>query len=662
MVEPREGEPSSEATEVRVLADREALYIGVICHDSRPEAIVSYTMQRDGSMAFEDHIRIVFDTFADGRSGYVFAVNPNGARYDALVAREGEGESPEWDGIWEAAARRNSQGWTVEMRIPVRTLRFPAGSDRWGFNIERRIQRLQETDRWASPIRNFRVTHVSRAGRLVGLPKSFQGMGLTLRPYGLSGLTRPEWKAPTSSHMDVGLDFWKNFGSSVTGLLSINTDFAETEVDTRQVNLTRFPLFFPEKRTFFLEGSDIFDFGQGLRVGPFYDLVPFFTRRIGLVEGQPVPLDVAVKVTGRIGDTSFGILDVLTRPVAGLAPRAHLFAARAYQSIWSESKVGFITTVGDPTGVPSSWLAGLDFTYKTSRFRGDKNFLIGVWGLYNHRPDRRGDSTAWGFKVDYPNDLWDVALIFKHIGDAFDPSLGFLPWAGIDKWSLGLQYKPRPGWRWLRQMFYQVFTRVVFDLDGRLMQYRVGTAPLNWLLESGDRFQVNIASEGERLPKPFTIAGQVEVPAGTYHWFRYLVGLETAEKRPWKAKLEREFGTFYGGHLDKWLVDLTWRPSPHWNLSLGAEYDRGRLPTGRFTIRVVRARMGIFITPDLQLTSFVQYDNQTHSIGTNTRLRWTYRSVFDVFLVHNYNWLQVDGGYRSNFNQVLLKIQYAWQP
>lgn len=303
MVEPDEDAEPSEKTEVRVAVTAEALYFGIICYDSAPEKIISFTMQRDAELRGEDHVKIVLDTFLNGRTGYVFAVNPHGARMDGLIAREGEGEDRDWDGIWEAAVQRISVGWSAEIYIPVKTLRFQTGLNRWGFNVERRIQRNLETDRWASPIRNFKVT----------------------------------------------------------GLISVNTDFAETEVDTRRVNLTRFPLFFPEKRTFFLEGSDIFNFGLGMGFYRDRDIVPFFSRRIGLLEGEAVPLDFSIKATGSLGGLNFGILDSLTRSVDGLTKRNNFFAARVNQNLWAESRMGVLVTSGDPLGRGNSWLIGGDF-------------------------------------------------------------------------------------------------------------------------------------------------------------------------------------------------------------------------------------------------------------------------------------------------------------
>jgi len=661
MVEPDEGGVPSQQTEVRVAADPHSIVFGIICRDRNPAGIVSTTMQRDPQLRGEDHIKIVLDTFLNGRTGYIFALNPNGARYDALIEKEGEGENPQWDGIWEAASRRSEEGWSAEILIPIKTLRFQPGLSQWGFNVERRIQRNLETDRWASPNRNFKVTNVGLAGRLTALPRFHQGQGLTVRPYGLGSRVRNTPEEAAVHRFEPGLDVLRNFGGNVTALLSVNTDFAETEVDTRRINLTRFPLYFPEKRTFFLEGSDIYEFGLGMGFYHSRDLVPFFSRRIGLVEGRTVPIDGALKATGSLGRFSFGVLDALMRPVEGLTPRTNLFAARGFYSLWAESRVGFLFAAGDPLGRKGSWEAGLDFTYKTSRFRGNKNFMIGAWALMTDRENLGADRAAFGFKVDYPNDLWDVSLTFKRIGADFDPSMGFVPWTGITKVNFNMAYKPRPEWPWLRQMQHELFIQAVWDLGRQVQQWRIFTAPINWHLESGDRVEFNIVPQMERLPYAYEIAPGVPVEAGAYRWWRYRLEFQSASKRRVTTKLTWWFGPFYDGHMDQMQAEVSWRPSHRLNLTFEGEWDKGRLPAGEVDIQLARTRFDLFFSPDLQLLNYFQYDSVTRSLGMNSRLRFTYRSLLDIFLVYNRNWVDTQGRFLADLNQFFIKVQYSWR-
>ena len=388
-VDPSEGAAPTARTLVRVLADARALVIGILCEEPDPSGIVSFSVRRDADLSSEDHIRIVLGPFADGRSGYVLAVNPSGARYDGLVDLGGESDSPDWDGIWEAATARLPNGWSVEIRIPVQTLAFKPGLHEWHFNVQRRIQRRLETDRWASAARQYRDTQTSRAGLLTELPDFDLGLGLSVRPAVTSGGGIPAPSAPVEGDFQPSLDVTQRIGANVLASATVNTDFAETEVDTRRTNLTRFPLFFPEKRTFFLEGADIFAFGLGLG----QDVLPYFSRRIGLVDEHEVPILAGGKVNGRIGNTNFGGLAVGTNRQPGVVEdRSFMAVGRVKRNLWRESWVGAIATVGDPLGRPGSWLGGADFTYATSHFRGDKNFLVGVWGIATGRQDLGGDA------------------------------------------------------------------------------------------------------------------------------------------------------------------------------------------------------------------------------------------------------------------------------
>jgi len=505
MTEPREGGTPSSRTVVKVLADAGALIIGVRCFDA---AIVAFSKARDAELESEDHIVIILDTFLDGRSGYIFAINPVGARYDALVANQGEGQNSNWDAIWEAKTRIDASGWSVEMKIPLKSLSFKKGLQTWGFNVQRRIQRLQETARWAGAKRDYEISQTSRAGLLVGLPDFVYGLGLSLRPSTIGGAGVPAPGAKTDFTKEASLDVFQKLGPNLQAALTISTDFAEADVDARQTNLTRFPLFFSEKRAFFLEGADIFEFGLGLS----QYVIPYFSRRLGLLAGRQMPIDVGGKLNGRVGNANLGALVVRTGEVENFAPAATLGVVRLKQNVLAESSVGMIATFGDPLGRANSWLAGADFTYQTSRFRGDKNFLVGIWGLRNDRVDLHGDKSAAGIKIDYPNDLWDISLTYNRIGDGFRPALGFAPRVGVQNWRLGMVYSPRPKWRLVRQMFHEFFFTLVTDLRHNWESYRVFTAPINWRLESGDRFEFNIVPQGERLVAPFEIAEKKPPP------------------------------------------------------------------------------------------------------------------------------------------------------
>jgi hypothetical protein len=670
--EPREGSPASARTVVKVVATDDALTIGIRAEQPPGVPIISFARDRDAALANEDHVRIVLDTYLDGRSGYVFAVNVNGARYDALVANQGESESSDWDGIWEAATDRTASGWSAEIRIPMKTLLFGRELTEWGFNVQRRVQALLETDRWASPLRQFQITHVNRAGLLSGLPQFQLGRGLSVRPSLAGGVGQSSPVASVTRDADVSLDATQRLRSNTLASLTLNTDFGETEVDTRRTNLTRFPLFFPEKRTFFIEGSDIFEFGLGTGT----DVRAFHSRRIGLLSQREVPLDGGLKISGRESSSNFGALVVRTGnsddPLLDTLPTQNTMAIlRVQQNVLRQSSVGVIATVGDPLGGDNAWLAGPDLTYQTSEFLGDKNFLAGVWGLGMEREGLTGDRSAWGAKLDYPNDLLDIALTYKRLGDGFEPSLGFVPRTGVQIIYFNVVHQPRPKKPILgipvRQMVNESLNTLVTDLSGKWESYRFFLAPVNWRLTTGDRFEINANPTGERLTAPFEIADGVIIPAGSYHWYRYRLEAGFAPKRKLSGQYTHWFGRFYTGKLNEHILTAAWKPSPFFIVELNGTHNFGRLPEGTFTQQVFGSRFRFNVSPDLQVNSYVQYDNGSRLVGTNSRLRWTFSPVGDLFVVYNHNIRelldasQAVRGHAFASNQLLVKLQYAFR-
>ncbi|MEM7373783.1 MAG: DUF5916 domain-containing protein [Bacteroidota bacterium] len=658
-VVPVQGGAPSHQTKVKILAHPRFLAIGIECFDDSPDGIVNFSKLRDSDLDNEDHIRIVVDPFLDGQSGLIFAVNASGARYDALVSNRGESENDDWDAIWEAKTQIHASGWTVEIRIPVQSFSFNKSLREWGFNIERRIQRNQETIRWANIRRDQWFIQTSRAGLLTNLPEFNYGVGLTIRPSLIGGLNKEPFSGYQPS-FDPSVNVSQRIGSNVVATLTANTDFAETEVDTRQTNLTRFPLFFPEKRAFFLEGADIFEFGFGLS----RNIIPFFSRRIGLFSGIEVPIMAGGKINGRMGKTSFGGLALRTRkvylPGDDLLPST-MGVVRVKRNVLKESSIGFIGTVGDPQSRGNSSTSGVDFTYQTTRFRGNKNFLVGASGMYTTRPDLDGDQSALALKVDYPNDIWDVALTYLRIGDAFDPSLGFVPRKGIHSWRAGMTYAPRPSWKWLRQMRNQLFFFYITDLEGNWESYRMFSAPINWRLESGDRIEVNYMPRGERLVEPFSIANGVDIPEGSYHFHRYRLETELAAKRRINGQLTWWFGSFYGGRLDELEASLNLNPSNILNFELVGTHNIGRLPYGDFDQTLLGMRARFNASPDLQINSFVQYDTDSKSLGVNARIHWIFHPQGEIFFVFNHN--TFDGFQRWELinQQLLLKLRYNFR-
>jgi hypothetical protein len=656
--DPKEGEPATFGTVVRVIASATAIAIGVVCADDEPNRIVSYSVRRDAWLNGEDNLTIVLGPFMDGRSGYLFSVNPGGARYDALISQGENDENSEWDGIWEASTRRTATGWSAEIVIPVQTLAFSPDRREWHFNVQRRVQRRLETSRWAFPARQFDVTQTSRAGVLTDLPPFDLGLGLTLRPSISGGGGIPDAGADIEGEFQPSLDITQRIGANMLASATFNTDFAETEVDTRRTNLTRFPLFFEEKRTFFLEGSDIFAFGLGLEE----DVIPFFSRRIGLVSGQEIPIIGGAKLNGRIGNTNVGGVVVGTKDKDGVVPDDTLMAVgRVKQNIWAESWIGGIASVGDPLGRSGSWLGGVDFTYATSSFRGDKNLLVGLWGLATGRDGLEGDTTSYGASFSYPNDKWEAGAGYKRIGRNFDPSLGFVPRRSVQLIDLEFENSTRLSRTPIQELSHDVWSSLALDLSGQWESYEVSISPVNWQFRSGDRIQFNANPQGERLIEPFEVSDGVVIAPGPYHWRRYRAEVETAEKRRLSAQLTADFGGFYDGDLTQFEFQATWNPTALFTVEFESEHNIGDLPSGSFTQTLIGSRLRINVSPDLSVASYVQYDTESDSVGVNTRLRWTFTPVADLFVVYNHNVRALLDRWQMDSNQLLIKLQYAFR-
>jgi hypothetical protein len=652
--DPDEGASAAEQTEVRVLFTESTLYFGILCRDRTPKAIVATQLTRDGDLESDDSVLIAIDPFLDHRNGFFFQVNPAGARVDGQIANNSEDTNRDWDGIWEAAARITADGWVAEIAIPFKTLRFKPGQTTWGLNVERRIKRRNETDRWAGARRDVWTANLSEAGRLEGLEGIHQGRGLDIRPYVSGGEQNSDGK------FTGGVDVFKNLTPNMNASVTVNTDFAETEVDARQINLTRFPLFFPEKRAFFLEGAGVFDVAATNEES----VLPFFSRRIGLLGGQEVPILAGAKIVGRQSDYNIGLLDVQTRELDGYPAAAqNLLAARVSRNVFRQSWVGAIITNGNPTGAGGNTLVGADARFATSTFHGDKN-LSSSWFLL--RTDDQASGTtdyAYGGNIDYPNDLWNTSFGYRVIGENFRPALGFVPRTGIRRISPGIAFKPRPG-RWgIRQFHFEIEPVWVGDMHNVVQSWDVFTAPFNVEMESGEHFEFNYIPAYERLPEPFEIADGVVIPAGSYRMTQWGVQAETADKRPWVVRLEYSWGTFYDGTRRELQFGLTLKPSTH--VAAAIEIDRNdvALREGTFQTQVVTVRGDYNFSPDVSWANLVQYDNESRVLGVQSRFRWILRPGNDIFVVFNRGWYrrEWDGRYLPRFDKGSLKLQYTFR-
>ncbi len=660
---PKEGDSPSEKTDVRILVDSEALYFGITCFDHTPSSIIATQLTRDAELEADDSISVVIDPFFDQRNGFFFDVNPSGARTDGQISNNAEFAGLDWDGIWNAHARIANEGWIAEIVIPFKTLRFKPGQSVWGLNIQRVIKRYNETNRWSGARRDIWLNNLAEAGQLEGLPDVHQGMGLDIRPYGL--IMRKEgndWK------VDGGLDVSKNLAPNLNASFTLNTDFAETEVDARQVNLTRFDLFYPEKRAFFLEGAGVFDTATGGGLSFFPDLIPFFSRRIGLVEQNGVSTEVPIiaggKITGRQSRFNIGLVDVQTDEVDEIGLKGqNLFAARVSRDFWRQSYVGGIFTRGNPLGTGENTLIGADARFATSNFRGDKNLSLSLFLFRTSDEFSDTSDYAGGFSIDYPNDRWLLGLTWKQIGENFNPALGFVPRTGIRKINGAIMFRPRTEKAGIRQFTFHAFPELITDLHNRVDNWRVDISPFEVEFNSGDLFEIGISPQFERLLFPFTfINSGVTVPMGSYQYTRYGTRIETATKRPWVVNLEAYFGGFYNGTRRDLKFGLTLKPSHHLLLGLGVERADVDLVQDRFFTQLFSLQANYSFSPNISWANLIQYDNESRILGFQTRFRWILQPGNDLFLVLNRGWYKTfEHDYVSQFDRGTVKLQYTFR-
>ncbi|MGH9331408.1 MAG: sugar-binding protein [Vicinamibacterales bacterium] len=680
--EPREGTEPSERTSVKLLFDEDALYIAVVCFDSNPGAIVRAQMTRDADQAQDDNIEIVLDTFLDHRNGYYFQVNALGAQADGLISNNNE-PNKEWDGIWNAKAEVTADGWTAEIAIPFKTLNFDPSQPGWGFNLQRTIRRKQETIRWRAARQNMRLAQMSEAGVIEGLVGVKQGRGLDVRPFAVGGLVRDAAGRPIEGTGQVGLDLIKNITPSLSATVTVNTDFAETEVDARQINLTRFSLFFPEKRTFFLQNAGIFTpAGQGQRADQTRatDIVPFFSRRIGLTpDNEPLPILAGAKLTGRAAGWNVGVLDIATRDFEESFDRdivriggRNFFVARAARNFGRQSLIGVLVTHGnpmneDPGDAPSDDgrpLVGVDARWDRSDLFGNKNLVIEGAAFRAFVPDAAsptGEEWAATFRADYPNDPLGINITLKDIGSDFRPGLGFVPRRGIRKGNYNIDYFQRPQKWGIRHQHWELLTETIHDREGRLLNWRIFTAPLNLRTESGEHIEWNYMPEHEYLDMPFEIQPGIVIPRGGYTMHRYRAELNTATKRRVIADVSVRYGEFYDGSRVETVAGVRVRPSVHLSLQLALSRNDVTLPQGDFTTSIWQARADVGFSPAVTLSNLFQYDTDSRIAGLNSRLRWIMRPGNDFFFVLNLGRLNEEDRWSPAFDRVTTKVQYTWR-
>ncbi|MGE3842131.1 MAG: DUF5916 domain-containing protein [Vicinamibacterales bacterium] len=649
-LDPDNGQPATEPTEVRIVFTENALYLGVTCFDSEPDKWLGYQMLRDGTLGSDDRFMWTIDTFLDARTSYFFEMNPSGLMADALQG-VGGANNRQWDGIWTGRARRSDIGWTLEIEIPFRTLNFNPDSDTWGINFQRTVRRKNEESLWMGWARNQGLRRMTNAGRVTGIRQVTQGLGLDVKPYllGTSQTAPGRGDTRVRNDVDLGADVFYNVTPGLRATLTFNTDFAQAEVDQRQVNLTRFSLFFPEKRDFFLDGSLFFDFadgqsGGGGGGGPPVELTPFFSRRIGLgARGQPQPINFGAKVTGQVGAFDVGLLQVQTRADGSLSGE-DFTVLRAKRRMLRQSYVGAIYTrrSARDAAVDDRQTVGLDFGLGTSTLMGSQNLQLSGFLLHATNPSASGRNNAFGLELDFPNDPWDAQMEYREVQENYDAAVGFTNRTGFRQYNPRLSFSPRPDDHpWIRSFSFEAnMDWFVSPHSNTTLTREIEFTPFEIDLHSQDTVGFSVIPSYERLEEDFEISDGVTLPVGTdYHFTRYKVEGETANRRMVAVSPSIEWGSFYSGRRTEVAMELEIRVRPGLKFTAVSEWNRISLAEGRFSTRLFRGVAETLFGPWLSLVNNVQYDSQSAELGWQSRFRWILKPGNDLYLVYIHNWV-----------------------
>ena len=672
------GEPSEE-TRFYVIYGDDAMYIGAEFLDSDPEQVVARVLRQGDWSEGDDGLKVILDPFNQGRAGYVFYVNPHGVRAEGLFRNVTE-TNWDWQGIWQAAARLHGQGWTAEIAIPFKTLSFDPANETWSINFNRKIGRRNEEIGWVS---YNRVQNPANSGEIRGLADLQQGLGLDVVPGLRISESRDYIGKLSSTAFEPSLDVFYKPTPALTAALTINTDFSGTTVDTRQINLTRFSIFFPEQRSFFLQDNDIFEFGRitsgrgnqgGIPTSAQESGRPFFSRRIGLSDdGETIDIKGGLKLTGRAGRWNFGVLDIrqsayITLDDAGSIDQSvdavNLFVGRVTANILDESTIGAIVTSGDPTSNAGNTLVGVDFQYLNTRLASGKTLEGALWYQQTDTEGFDGDNAAFGFSLKAPNtEGWIGSISYREIQKNFKPMLGFVSQNNVRDILFDASYKWRPETGFFRSITTGMRSEFTDTLDGKLDKRIVYFDALRLETHTSDTFSTFLRFDKERITEDFEISEGVIIPPGTYSWSRACISGSSSSHRAvsyvgWVCP-----GDFYDGKRNSVGSRLNWRPNEHLMAALTYEYGDIELPGGSFITRLMTARADVAFTATWYWENFVQYDTVSDSIGINSIMRWIPQAGREMVLVINRDYVDFDdsGVFRTSTGDVAAKISYTFR-
>jgi len=654
-----EGDPATEKTEVRILVDDENLYIGVMCFDSEPGGIIHRELKWDGDLSGDDSFELVLDTYHDRRMGFYFGVNPNGTQVDATF-RSGSttnfltGLNREWDAIWEVAAVITDRGWSCEIMIPFKSLRFPTSDTQtWGVNFRRTIRRKNEEVLWRGWARNAGLLLLTQAGTLE-IPGTVRpGKQVDVKPYILGGVENVRGKG-SDDILKTGLEVKYGITSNMTIDLTTNTDFAQIESDREVINLTRFDIHYPEKRDFFLEGSDTFDFTQGgTRL--------FYSRRIGITpDRREQPILGGIKLTQKTGSYRLGVLAMRTKEKYGY-PGANYTVARVKKDIFNQSYLGFIlTNKYDETGHDNS-VYGVDWGLKTDRFLGDKNLDIQGY-LCGSMTDGRNDrNNAGRIYISYPNDFIDSFILYHALDEQFNPELGFARRVGIENYIWYTTISPRPDIPYIKKLVFKPCNmNYTTDMKGKLISRTVEIRPFGFVSDAGDEFYFSYRNEYDYVEKEFVKFDKLVFKQGVHDWWFYDTSFTSSRSRPVSFKLSTRWGDYYDGRRTAYSLGVTLKTNEHYAFSTDASVNDITIGDVNLVTREYGGRLSIDVTTRLSTSTFIQYNNETRRVNTNFRLHYIPKIGSDLYLVYNHL-MDEEDDFRTLQNAAMLKMDYIYR-
>jgi hypothetical protein len=654
--DPDEGAPATEKTEVWVLYDDRNIYVAGRCWDSHPERMVATEMRRDHFGIFNnENLAVIFDTFYDRRNAFFFYANPIGGIVDSLIVDEGD-VNKDWNTVWDAKTARFDQGWTVEMVFPFKSLRYAgSGPQVWGINF-RRVIRWKNEFSYLTPVPNSLgprgITKISSAGTLVGLETPPKSQNLELKPYGITSLlTDREADPPKSNEFDgdIGFDLKYGLTRGLVADFTYNTDFAQVEADEQQVNLTRFSLFFPEKREFFLEGQGIFSFGgaqaggggggggrplvQRGSAGPNNTPILFFSRSIGLNSNGVVPILAGGRVTGRVGDYSVGLLSISTDDHAPAdAVQTNFSVVRLKRDILRRSSVGVLGTTRSvaTSGSGSNQVFGLD-----ANLAFYENLRINSYYAVSRTDELSGEDASYNTELEYDGDRYGLTLQRLVVQENFNPEIGFLRRQNFQQNFALARFSPRPASiDWLRKISWQGSFEYTTDNDQRL-ETRVAKFSYRMDFENADQFFLDASDSYEFLPEPFEISSRITLPVAGYGFRDVRLSYQLGPQRPISGNFAVQTGSFFSGSRDEVSYRGRLEITPQLTIEPGITFNWVELDEGSFNTRLVSTRLSYTIDPRSFVAAFLQYNSTSNSLSSNIRFRWEYQPGSELFVVYS---------------------------